>query len=145
MEFRCLAVTGALKQAWAGDTLVVGLFAPATGSGPGLAEELVGEGFEALLQRRRFEGKSGQTITLERPGGSPASLILVGLGEPADFGLDALLQASAGAARSAAAAGAVELGLWLPVEGLEPAAAAAAMAEAVRLGLFADQRFKSEA
>ena len=74
MEFRCLAVTpavpGALKEAWTGDTLVVGLFAPAAGSGRALAEELVGEGFEALLQRRRFEGKSGQSITLERPGGS---------------------------------------------------------------------------
>lgn len=149
MEFRCLAVTpavpGALKETWTGDTLVVGLFAPAAGSGRALAQELVGEGLEALLQRRRFEAKPGQTITLERPGGSPASLILVGLGDPADFGLEALRQASAEAARSAAAAGAVELGLWLPVEGLEPAAAAAAMAEAVRLGLYADQRFKSEA
>jgi leucyl aminopeptidase len=144
MEFRCLAVTGALQETWTGDTLVVGLFAPAAGSGLALAEELVGEGFDALLQRRRFEGKSGQTITLERPGGSPASLILVGLGDPADFGLEALRQASAAAARSAAAAGAVALGLWLPVEGLEPVAAAAAMAEAVRLGLYADQRFKSE-
>ncbi|MEA5443065.1 leucyl aminopeptidase [Cyanobium gracile] len=148
MEFRCLAVTpavtGALKETWAGDTLVVGLFAPAAGSGRALAEELVGEGFEALLQRRRFEAKPGQTITLERPGGSPASLILVGLGDPADFGLEALRKTSAEAARSAAAAGAVELGLWLPVEGLEPAVAAAAMAEAVRLGLYADQRFKSE-
>ncbi|MCP9833451.1 MULTISPECIES: leucyl aminopeptidase [unclassified Cyanobium] len=145
MEFRCLAVTGALKETWTGDTLVVGLFAPAAGSGLALAERLVGEGFEGLLQRRRFEGKSGQTITLERPGGSPASLILVGLGDPADFGFEALRQASAAAARSAAAAGAVELGLWLPVEGLEPVAAVAAMAEAVRLGLYADQRFKSEA
>lgn len=149
MEFRCLPVTpavpGALKETWTGDTLVVGLFAPAAGSGRALAQELVGEGLEALLQRRRFEAKPGQTITLERPGGSPSSLILVGLGDPADFGLEALRQASAGAARSAAAAGAVELGLWLPVEGLEPAAAAAAMAEAVRLGLYADQRFKSEA
>lgn len=149
MEFRCLAVTpdvtGALKETWTGDTLVVGLFAPAAGSGRGPAQELVGEGFEGLLQRRRFEGKAGQTITLERPGVSPACLILVGLGDPADFGLEALRQASAEAARSAAAAGAVELGLWLPVEGLEPAAAAAAMAEAVRLGLYADQRFKSEA
>ncbi|WP_216906076.1 leucyl aminopeptidase [Synechococcus sp. CCY 0621] len=149
MEFRCLAVTpavpGALKETWTGDTLVVGLFAPAAGSGRALAQELVGEGLEALLQRRRFEAKPGQTITLERPGGSPASLILVGLGDPADFGLEALRQASAEVARSAAAAGAVELGLWLPVEGLEPAAAAAAMAEAVRLGLYADQRFKSEA
>jgi leucyl aminopeptidase len=145
MEFRCLAVTGALRETWTGDTLVVGLFAPAAGSGRALAEELVGDGFEGLLQRRRFEGKSGQTITLERPGGSPASLILVGLGDPADFGFEALRQASASAARSAAAAGAVELGLWLPVVGLERVAAAAAMAEAVRLGLYADQRFKSEA
>lgn len=149
MEFRCLAVTpsvpGALKETWTGDTLVLGRFASAAGSGRALAEELVGEGFEALLQRRRFEGKPGQTITLERPGGSPASLILVGLGDPADFGLEALRQASAEAARAAASAGAVELGLWLPVEGLEPAAATAAMAESVRLGLYADQRFKSEA
>ncbi|MDM7952632.1 MAG: leucyl aminopeptidase [Cyanobium sp. CZS 25K] len=145
MEFRCLAVNGPVKEVWTGDTLVVGLFAPAGGSGRHLAEELVGDGLEGVLHRRRFEAKPGQSITLERPGDAPASLILVGLGDPGEFGLDALRQASAAAARTAAAAGAEELALWLPVEGLEPAAAAAAMAEAVRLGLYADQRFKSEA
>ncbi|MCP9838110.1 leucyl aminopeptidase [Cyanobium sp. N.Huapi 1H5] len=150
MEFRCLAVDRdgqrPLTESWAGDTLVVGLFAGGgSGDGRGLAEELVGEALEGWLQRRRFEAKSGQTLTLERPGGTPATLILVGLGEPAEFGLDALRQAGAGAARTAASAGAEDLGLWFPLEGLEPAAAAAAMAEAVRLGLYDDQRFKSEA
>ncbi len=149
MEFRCLAVDRdgqrPLTESWTGDTLVVGLFTGGGSGGRGLVEELVGEALEGLLQRRRFEGKSGQTITLERPGGTPATLILVGLGDPADFGLDALRQAGAGAARTAATAGAEELGLWFPLEGLEPAAAAAAMAEAVRLGLYDDQRFKSEA
>ena len=149
MEFRCLAVDrggpGPLSEIWAGDTLVVGLFTDGAGGGRGLVEELVGDGLEGWLRRHRFEGKSGQTLNLERPGGTPATLILVGLGDPAEFGLDAVRQAGAGAARMAAGAGAEELGLWFPLEGLEPAAAAAAMAEAVRLGLYDDQRFKSEA
>ncbi len=145
MEFRCLALSGSLGEVWTGDTLVVGLFTAASGDGRALLEALVGEGLDRLLERRRFEGKPGQSLTLERPGSSPSTLILVGLGDPADFGLDGLRQASAGAARSAAAAGAEELALWLPVEGLDPAAAAAAMAESVRLALYADQRFKSEA
>jgi leucyl aminopeptidase len=144
MEFRCLVVPGSLGEAWSGDTLVVGLFAGATGAGRARIEELVDGGLDELLRRRRFEGKPGQTLILDRPGSSPAILILVGLGDAGEFGLDALRRASAGAARSAAAAGAEELALWMPVEGLEPGAAAAAMAESVRLGLYADQRFKSE-
>ncbi|MEA5413447.1 M17 family peptidase N-terminal domain-containing protein, partial [Synechococcus sp. BA-120 BA3] len=99
MEFRCLAVDRdgqrPLTESWTGDTLVVGLFAGGAGGGRGLAETLVGEALEGWLQRRRFEGKSGQTLTLERPGGTPATLILAGLGDPAEFGLDALRQAGA--------------------------------------------------
>jgi leucyl aminopeptidase len=144
MEFRCLVVPGSLGEAWSGDTLVVGLFAGATGAGRARIEELVDGGLDELLRRRRFEGKPGQTLILDRPGRAPAILILVGLGDPGEFDLDALRRASAAAARSAAAAGAEELALWMPVEGLEPGAAAAAMAESVRLGLYADQRFKSE-
>jgi leucyl aminopeptidase len=144
MEFRCPAFTESLQDSWTGDTLVVGLFSEAAGSGRALVEELVGDGLEGLLRRRRFEGKPGQSVSLERPGSTPATLILLGLGDPAEFGPEALRQAAAAAARAAASVGAQDLALGLPVEGLEPAAAAAAMAESVRLALYADQRFKSE-
>ncbi len=145
MDFRCVSVQGSLQEAWTGDTLVLGLFTEAAGSGLAPLQELVGDELEGLLRRRRFEAKPGQTLTLDRPGLSPTTLILVGLGQPAGFGLDELRNASAAASRAAAAAGAEDLGLWLPAEGLEPRAAAAAMAESVRLSLYRDQRFKSEA
>ena len=146
MDFRCLATdpTSPL-EGWGGDTLAVGLF-----SGPDHPDRapllaLIGPGAEQLLEQRRFKAKAGECLSLDRPGASPASLILVGLGEPADFDGQALRRASALAAGAAFRAGARQLGLWLPVEGLEPASAARSMAEAVRLSLFADQRFKGEA
>ncbi|MEB3323212.1 MAG: leucyl aminopeptidase [Synechococcaceae cyanobacterium] len=153
MEFRCpsppagtdVDSLAAALAAFEGDTLAVGLF-PAEDHplrrallvrfGPGLGE---------LLERRRFRGKPGDSLTLERIEGLPHTLVLVGLGEPEAFDGTALRAAAAAAARSAAGSGASDLGLAFPVEGLEPRSAAAAMAEAVRLGLYADQRFKSEA
>jgi len=95
------------------------------------------------LEQRRFKGKAGDCLCLERLGPTPGILILVGLGEPADVDLNAVRQATALACKAAAPAG--SLGLALPLEALPPAAAALAAVEAARLVQFQDQRFKSEA
>ena len=145
MDFRCIATTtDQLLEHWEGDGLAYGLFSEDSHPGRAQLAALVGPELEALLERRRFKGKPGETVCIERLGGRPSLLILVGLGKPADFHLAGVRQATASAARTALRQGVQDLGLWLPVEGLEPVVTAAAMAEACRLALYADQRFKSE-
>jgi leucyl aminopeptidase len=148
MEFRCLTASladpGALLEAWQGDTLAVGLFSDLDHPARAQVESLVGAGLNELLERRRFKGKPGESVSLQRLEARPGTVILVGLGEPAGFDGNALRTATASIARAAAAAGSRSLALALPVEGLEPGAATAAMAEAVRLSLYADHRFRSE-
>jgi leucyl aminopeptidase len=149
MEFRCLTASladpGALLEVWQGDTLAVGLFSdPDDHPARAQVESLVGAGLSELLERRRFKGKPGESVSLQRLEARPGTVILVGLGEPAGFDGNALRTATANIARAAAAAGSRSLALALPVEGLEPGAATAAMAEAVRLSLYADHRFRSE-
>ena len=143
LAFRC---STAAPSDWSGDALAVGLFAGEAGATTlsALAEQF-GEALLASLEQRRFKGKPGECLSLARLGQSPATLLLLGLGEPAGFSGDQLRAATASACKAAAAAGAQSLGLALPLEGLEPAAAAGAMAEAARLSLYADQRFKGDA
>ncbi len=148
MEFRCIpdALDAALQH-WTGDGLAIGLFA-AEEDAPrhpwlALLEQVFGAGLTERLEQRRFRAKAGDSLVIERLGETPGTLILVGLGPAGAFNLAALRQASAAAA--AAGAHVQQLGLAMPVEGLEPAAAASAMAEAVRLRLFSDDRFRSAA
>mgnify|MGYP006270562879 CR=1 FL=1 len=141
--FRCSTASPA---SWDGDALAVGLFAGEAGAaGRSALAERFGEALLSRLEQRRFKGKPGECLSLERLGETPSTLLLLGLGEPAGFGGEQLRSAAAAACKAAAAAGASNLGLALPLEGLEPAAAAAAAAEAARLSLYADQRFKGEA
>jgi leucyl aminopeptidase len=149
MEFRCIPdeLTAALGH-WTGDTLAVGLFAPSDDHPAHvLRSQLIaafGDDLQQRLEQRRFKAKPGECLSLERLGTLPRTLILVGLGEPAEFDLDTLRAAAAAAGRAATAAAAQELALALPCEGLASATAGRAMAEAVRLSVYSDQRFKSE-
>jgi leucyl aminopeptidase len=95
------------------------------------------------LEQRRFKAKPGECLKIERLGEQPGTLILIGLGEPEGFDLQALRAATASACK--AASNLTSLALALPLEGLAAAAAARAMAEAAELVLFEDRRFKSEA
>ena len=145
MEFRCLAHSGKVLEAWDADTLAVGLFSTEEHPGRAQLSAMFGDCLEEHLQLRRFKAKSGESLCIERLGQSPSTLAIVGLGEAADFHLTALRHAVASATRIASKVGCHHLGLLMPVEGLGAAAAAAAMAEAARLCLYTDQRFKSEA
>ncbi|MEI7666355.1 MAG: leucyl aminopeptidase [Synechococcaceae cyanobacterium ELA263] len=145
MDFRCVAPGGHPLESWSGDTLAVGLFSDADHAGRRQLSELFGETLTELLELRRFKAKPGELLCIERLGQTPANLIVVGLGEAAEFHLNGLRQACAHVARSSARLGTRQLGLLMPVETLGSAAAAAAMAEATRLGLYVDRRFKSEA
>jgi leucyl aminopeptidase len=145
MDFRCVAPGGHPLENWSGDSLAIGLFSDADHPGHQQLAELFGPALPPLLEQRRFKAKPGELLCIERLGQTPANLILVGLGEAAEFHLTGLRNACATAARSSAKLGARQLGLLMPVESFGTAAAAGAMAEATRLGLYADQRFKSEA
>ena len=149
MEIRVLAPTGQTTETaappdWDGDTLAVGVFAADDQEGRARLLERFGTELEPLLAQRRFQGKPGQCLSIDRLGQRPSTLILVGLGEPAAFDGAGLRNATAAAAKAAQAAGAEHLGLEMPVEGLDARTSAAAMGEAVRLALHLDQRFRSE-
>jgi len=153
MEFLCqfpaqgdaAASLAAIFRDFSGDTLALGLFTDADHPTRRQLLEHFGADLALLLEQRRFKGKPGDCVSFDRIGATPRSLILVGLGEAAEFDLGALRNAGATASRCAARSGCKHLGLALPLEALEPAAAAAAIAEATRLSLYTDQRFKSEA
>ena len=147
MEFRALTVDpGTLPGSWNGDGLVVGVVTAPEGRAdiPPQLKSLLGSDPDGLLLQRRFKGKPGECLGLDRIGEAPSVLILVGLGPREDLNLAVLRMASAAAARSAAKSGVNRLGLWMPIDSLDPAQAAGAMAEAVRLALYRDQRFRSE-
>jgi leucyl aminopeptidase len=142
-EIRC---STASLSSWSGEALAVGQFSgEAAESSRRAVIERFGAAVAERLEQRRFKAKPGECLSIDLLGQNPSLLVLVGLGAPADFGPEQLRSATAAASKAAAAAGAKQLGLAMPVEGLDPAGAAAAMAEAVRLSLYADQRFKSEA
>jgi len=150
MNIRCqsidLSAPGALEQLGA-DTLALGLFAetplqPLQHALEVLLGPAATEALQQRLQHQRFKAKAGECLSIDRLAASPAQLILIGLGEPTDFDLAALRQATATACKAAPAARC--LGLAYPLEGLPAEAAAIAMAEAARLSLFSDQRFKRE-
>jgi len=142
-DIRCTADTLA---SWSGESLAVGLFSGDAGSST--RQQLIerfGPGVADRIEQRRFKAKPGECLSIDLLGQAPSLLVLVGLGAPADFGPEQLRSAAAAASKSASGAGARQLGLAMPVEGLEANSATGAMAEAVRLSLYADQRFKSEA
>ena len=95
------------------------------------------------IEQRRFKAKAGECLSVERLGSRPGTLILIGLGEPEGFDLQALRMATASACKAASEL--PSLTLAMPLEGLAAAGAARAMAEAAQLALYADQRFKSHA
>ena len=127
MEFRC---TSTPASSWSGDTLAVGLFSGSSGPLKAVLEERFGAALLERLAQRQFKGKTGESLRFEWLGATPSVLLVVGLGDPAEFGLDGARKAAANIAKAAQGQGCTSLGIALPVEGLEPQAAAAAIAQA---------------
>jgi len=149
MEFRCSSSPLAAALGGLGEqALAVGLFSGEEGlAAHPLLEALTerfGSELTARLEQRQFKAKPGDCASLECLGSLPATLILVGLGEPAGFDGNGLRSAAAAAARAALSAGCSSLALALPLEGLDSSHGARAMAEAARLATYSDERFKSE-
>ncbi|MBM5801415.1 MAG: leucyl aminopeptidase [Cyanobacteria bacterium K_DeepCast_35m_m2_023] len=151
MDVRCLSINlndAAALQQLGTEALAIGVFSAYDQQslrqwldlGLSASEQ---QALQQRLEQRRFQAKPGEVLSVDRLGHHPATLILVGLGEPAGFDLAALRLATASACK--AASGTPSLALALPIEALPADAAAQAMAEAARLSLYTDQRFKSEA
>ena len=74
--FRC---STASPVSWDGDALAVGLFAGEAGAaGRRALAACFGEALLARLEQRRFKGKPGECLNLERLGETPATLLLLG-------------------------------------------------------------------
>ena len=149
MEFRCIpSPLAAALEGLEAQALAVGLFSGEEGlaahpHGESLTTRF-GSELTERLSLRQFKAKAGECASLELLGGQPATVILVGLGDPAGFDGNGLRSAAAAAAKAAVAAGCSSLALALPLEGLDSTHAAQAMAEAARLATYSDERFKSE-
>ena len=97
MEFRC---TSTPASSWGGDTLAVGLFSGGGGPLKAVLEARFGAALAERLDHRQFKGKTGESLRLEWLGTTPSVLLLVGLGDPAEFGLDGVRQAAAKIAKA---------------------------------------------
>ncbi len=132
---------------WTGETLAIGLFE----NGLELTSELaqLNEKLEGALQDlitdTEFKGKEG-SISVTRLTRLPIrKLMLVGLGKLDTLKLETLRRGAAQAAKAARKERCKTLGLNLPIYKDNPSATAGAIAEGITLGLYQDNRFKSEA
>ncbi|MEY4745580.1 MAG: putative cytosol aminopeptidase, partial [Cyanobacteriota bacterium] len=104
MDFRCIPdVLPAALGDFDGDCLAVGLFAADEDrpDHPQLEQlsAALGQSLTSRLEQRRFKAKPGECLSLDRLDASPQTLILVGLGAPADFNLAGLRRACAAASQ----------------------------------------------
>lgn len=133
-------VRGSIQETQA-DTIIVNLFEGAAPSGAAAALDRALNGAIAdLLSGGDFKGKANETAVIYPRGVIPARrVIVVGLGKPEAFDLEAARRASATAvkkARDLNAKNAATIVHGAGAGGLDPAAAAQATAEGALLGLY---------
>ena len=132
---------------WSGDGLAVGLFEDElelTGNLAALDEKLAGV-LKELIEDEEFKGKPNSTTFTRLSGGSSIrKIILVGLGKTEAFNAESLRRAAASVARLAKKQKCKTLGISLPTWNDDAAQTTQAIAEGLELGLYQDNRFKSE-
>jgi len=135
---------------WSGDLLALGFFAADDGVAwpediaelPQAWDGLLSE----LITESAFQGKTGTSLIVRLTPKSPLKkIMLVGLGQPADFNLDTLRRAAASVAKSGRKEKVKTIGLHFPLYGNDPTQSTQALAEGIHLGLHQDLRFKSDA
>lgn len=135
---------------WSGDLLAFGFLAEAdTVVWPAALGELpqAWEGIlPELISDAKFQAKAGTSLTVRLgPKSSVKKIMLVGLGNLADFTLDTLRHAAATVVKSARKERSQQVGMYFPVYGNDPTQSTQALAEGIHLGLHQDLRFKSDA
>lgn len=132
---------------WSGDGLAVGLFEDElelTGNLAALDEKLAGV-LKELIEDEEFKGKPNSTTFTRLSGGSSIrKIILVGLGKTEAFNAESLRRAAASVARLGKKQKCKTLGISLPIWNDDAAQTTQAIAEGLELGLYQDNRFKSE-
>ncbi len=144
MEFQA---THTSQLEWTGDALAIGLFEDGvdlTGELAQLNEKLAGT-LKELIEEVEFKGKVGSSAVTRVGSNSPIrKIILVGLGKPDVAKLDTWRRASASVARTAKKERCKTLGISFPLWNNDPTATTEAIVEGVELGLYQDNRFKSD-
>jgi leucyl aminopeptidase len=140
-----LTVTGTSLLEWSGDGLAIALFEGADLSSDvaSLDQKLSGA-IADLIADAEFKGKSGSTASTRIAGSPIRKLLLVGLGKPDTFTLDALRRSSAAAAKLAKRERCKTVGMSFPIHNDDPAATTQVIVEGIELSLYKDLRFKSE-
>ncbi|MEM1393016.1 MAG: leucyl aminopeptidase [Cyanobacteria bacterium P01_A01_bin.80] len=132
---------------WSGDGLAIGLFEEGldlTGDLADLNKKLAGA-IKELIEEEEFKGKPNSTAFTRLSGGnSIRKVILVGLGKADYLNAESLRRAAASAGKLAKKQKCKTLGISLPVWNDNTAQTAQAIAEGIQLGLYQDNRFKSE-
>lgn len=98
-----------------------------------------------LISEAKFQGKAGTSLTVRLSPKSPVKkIMLVGLGNLADFTLETLRRAAATVVKSARKDRSNSVGMYFPVYGDDSSQSTQALAEGVHLGRHQDLRFKSD-
>lgn len=140
-----LTVTGTSLLEWAGDGLAIALFEGVDLSSDVAAlDQKLSGAITDLIADAEFKGKSGSTASTRIAGSPIRKLLLVGLGKPDTFNLEALRRSSAAAAKLAKRERCKTVGMSFPIYNENPAATTQAIVEGIELSLYKDLRFKSE-
>ncbi|MXZ83412.1 MAG: leucyl aminopeptidase [Synechococcus sp. SB0666_bin_14] len=124
--------------------LAVGLFSDELDAGVTGLNARLGVSLANLVSQRKFKANAGEALVLQPLGGSPQTVLLLGLGERSAHSLQGLQKAAVRAARTTQDQLIKTLVLDLPLAELEPTAALRKQAMAVRLAVFKDLRFKGK-
>ena len=137
-----ITVSGTAPLQYSADAVAIGVPEGARRAGQlKLLGTKLGAGVAKAMKRSEFTGKKGQICEIATGGKlKPTTVLLVGLGDPAELTFSCVRRVAAKAARHAAAGRATSLGFELP-DGVEDAVRAAA--EGVVLGSYRFERFKT--
>ena len=124
--------------------LAVGLFSDTLDAGLTELNTRLGVSLANLVSQRKFNANTGEALALHPLGGTPQTLLLLGLGERSGHTLQGLQKAAVRGARVAQDQAVKTLVLDLPRAELDPTAALQKQAMAVRLAVFQDLRFKGK-
>lgn len=131
---------------WTGDALALGLFESDLEFSTELTQlnEKLEGALQDLIADTEFKGKEGN-IAVTRLSRLPIrKLILVGLGKADSLKLETVRRGAAQVAKTARKERCKTLGVSLPIYKDDPSATVSAIAEGIELGLYQDNRFKSD-
>ena len=138
-----ISLSSAQPKAWSGTVLALGIAEGDPNGWIPAMEERFSISLGDWLEQRKFQGKNGESASLQLLNPDCSSLVLIGLGPLEALEVNSFRLAGAAAAR-ASKDQTGSLGLFLPWNAVDPAQAVTVAAQAVRLALYSDQRFRSK-